>query len=88
MEIRGGVMMSDDKKHLISPQADGTYVRELEDGRKEILTHQQVLEMIYEMDPLIKKAAEKLDRLSQDEEVVDRREEIIKAAEKQGKPEE
>ncbi|MFN0224054.1 hypothetical protein [Paenibacillus sp. KR2-11] len=70
VKIRGGVMMSDDKKYLLSPQKDGTYVRVLEDGRKEILTHQQVLEMIYEMDPLIKKTAEKLDRLSQDPEVI------------------
>ncbi|CAM4028322.1 Rpn family recombination-promoting nuclease/putative transposase [Paenibacillus alkaliterrae] len=62
--------MSDDKKYLLTPQEDGTYVRVLEDGCKEILTHQQVLEMIYVRDPLIKKAAEKLERLSQDPEVV------------------
>jgi hypothetical protein len=70
VEIRGGVMMSEDKKYLLSPQDDGTYVRLLEDGCKEILTHQQVLGMICEIDPLVKKAAEKLDRLSQDPEVV------------------
>jgi hypothetical protein len=70
MEFVGGVMMSDDKKYLITQQEDGTYVRVLEDGRKETLTHQQVLEMIYDMDPVIHKAAKKLDRLSQDPDVV------------------
>ncbi|REE84566.1 hypothetical protein A8990_114101 [Paenibacillus taihuensis] len=69
-KFRGGIMMSGDKKYLLSPQEDGTYVRVLEDGRKEILIQQQVLEMIYEMDPLIKKTAEKLFRLSQDPDVV------------------
>jgi hypothetical protein len=66
----GGVIMSEDKKHLISQQEDGTYIRILEDGSKETLTHQQVLEMIFEMDPVIHKAAKKLDQLSKDPDVI------------------
>jgi DNA-directed RNA polymerase subunit H (RpoH/RPB5) len=59
-----------------------------EDKRE--LTEQELLEEIYKMDPLIRKAAEKLQRLSEDKEIVRQyhiREEQLKKMREKGEVE-
>ncbi|MGO4273776.1 hypothetical protein AB4Z22_28755 [Paenibacillus sp. TAF58] len=43
---------------------------ENDDKKEEMTEHEKLLEQIYQMDPLIAKAAEKLKHLSEDREVV------------------
>lgn len=68
--------MNNRKKFLeeiyeVDPSKKEENLQQLSEESLRKIHHQMLLEKVYELDPLIKKAAEKLQRLSEDPEVVE-----------------